>query len=138
VAASKQIVGLIAFAVLIVSCGNSTPTPAKRLAAEAAAKSIQDAFDQRNGSLFESDMTTARDRIEKARESGDPKRKADGQIDSDLDSCEQAMQAWLMLVVNLGFYDLYNKPLSTEQKETKEHTEDTFRDALNRLQEDLK
>ena len=94
-AAPKQIIGLFAFTVLIAAC----------------------AYEQRNGGLFEPSMAMARERIERARQSGDAMRKADVQINLDLDLCEQVMHTWLMVLANEGPGDFGDSPKSDRKRE---------------------
>jgi hypothetical protein len=133
-AAYKLVAGVSALLVLLAACA-APATEAKKTAAEAALKSIDDAYQERNGALFNSRMATARQTIERARQSGDPKRQADVQINLELDSCEQEMLTWQSFSLEQSIDDITSR---VQHKEEKESHEASFRAAIDRLREDLK
>jgi len=69
----------------------------KRLASEKALEAVKDAYKERdNKVLFLDDLPTARGAITMAERAGDPSRKADVQLDIDLDMCRGALATYEM------------------------------------------
>ena len=105
------------------------------MATEAALKSLEYAYEKRNGGLFEPAMTTALETIDRAKQSGDATRKSEIQINLDLDGCAEVMRVWRLLLADQGLDAVY-KARANEHKEERERNEKNFREAIDRLQED--
>jgi hypothetical protein len=101
------------------SCG---PSDGKRLATDDAIKNLEEAYSNRDSVIFEGLIRVADAAIERARQAGDPSRKADVQLTKDLDVCQQTMHSYLGL---------------RQSPPDKERAENSFRYAINALEQDL-